>query len=93
MEGFAGELTCSEVVELVTDYLEGELQPRKRMVLEQHLLICQGCEAYLRQTRHTVWLLSLLHEDLTEFTPSEALLHRFRRWRANRLRDGDGPLQ
>ncbi|MDQ5874162.1 MAG: zf-HC2 domain-containing protein, partial [Actinomycetota bacterium] len=45
------ELTCRELVELVTDYLEGGLTPEDRMRFEEHLLICEGCSAYVDQVR------------------------------------------
>lgn len=47
-------ITCQEVVELVTDYLEGELDAGTRAELEAHLALCPGCGAYLAQMRQTI---------------------------------------
>jgi len=47
-------ITCQEVVELVTDYLEGELDEATRTELEAHLALCPGCHAYLEQMRQTI---------------------------------------
>src|SRR4029078_8803528 len=48
------DLACREVVELVTDYLEGVLDDRDRERFERHLGGCDGCAAYLEQMRVTL---------------------------------------
>ena len=53
----SADIACRELVELVTDYLEGALTPERRALLEQHLAACEGCAAYLDQMRRTVALL------------------------------------
>jgi len=50
----AGEIRCQEVVELVTDHLEGRLSAGRRARLELHLRSCPGCRAYLAQVRALV---------------------------------------
>jgi len=47
-------ISCQEVVELVTDYLEGELDDATRVELEAHLAFCPGCGTYLEQMRVTI---------------------------------------
>ena len=47
-------ISCQQVVELVTDYLEGELDAATRTELEAHLALCPGCDAYLAQMRTTI---------------------------------------
>jgi anti-sigma factor RsiW len=47
-------ISCQEVVELVTDYLEGELDEATTTELEAHLALCPGCDAYLTQMRATI---------------------------------------
>ena len=47
-------ITCQEVVELVTDYLEGELDDATRAEMEAHLALCPGCHTYLEQMRQTI---------------------------------------
>ena len=44
-------MTCREVVELMTDYLDNSLSPGDRARFEQHLSGCDGCTAYLAQLR------------------------------------------
>jgi anti-sigma factor RsiW len=56
------ELSCRELVELVTDYLEGVLTAAERMRFEAHLSECDGCEAYLEQMLLTIRALRLLRE-------------------------------
>lgn len=50
------EVQCKEVVEVLTDYLEGELPPEGRAALEQHLLTCEPCATYLQQLRTSISL-------------------------------------
>jgi len=48
------DLSCKEVVELVTDYLEGALNDAERTRFETHLVYCSGCDRYLDQMRGTI---------------------------------------
>jgi predicted anti-sigma-YlaC factor YlaD len=75
------ELTCKELVELVTDYLEGVLPPAERRRFEEHLAGCQGCRDYLQQMRETIRLTGQLTEEAIEPQAREALLHVFRAWK------------
>jgi anti-sigma factor RsiW len=50
------ELVCQELVELVTQYLEGRLEAGARARFEAHLAACEGCQIYLDQMRRTIWL-------------------------------------
>jgi anti-sigma factor RsiW len=58
----ADEVTCRELVELVTDYLEGALPPRTLSHVEEHLVICDPCAAYVEQMRTTIAWLGELRE-------------------------------
>jgi anti-sigma factor RsiW len=49
-------MTCQELVELVTDYLEDALTPEERERFEAHLDDCPGCRAYVEQMRVTIRL-------------------------------------
>ena len=57
------DVSCSEVVELVTDFLEGTLAIDRRDVFERHVAMCTWCETYLYQMRHTLIVLGGLRED------------------------------
>jgi len=75
------ELACIEVVELVTDYLEGALPRGARRRLERHLAGCEHCTEYVAQLRETLRLTGrLVPEDLSPEMRQE-LTAVFRRWR------------
>ena len=75
------ELTCQELVELVTDYLEGAMSDAERERFEQHLAICTGCRNYLDQMRRTIDMVGkLTEEDLTPAARDD-LLNLFRNWK------------
>lgn len=48
------ELTCREMVAVVTDYLEGQIRDVERQAIEGHLGDCPGCGEYVRQMRLTI---------------------------------------
>jgi anti-sigma factor RsiW len=56
------ELACQELVELLTDYLDGSLPAGERARLEAHLAECEACDAYLAQFRLTIRLIRLARE-------------------------------
>jgi anti-sigma factor RsiW len=67
MSQTAKELRCQELVELVTDYLEGALDPSRLAALDAHLAGCDGCGAYVEQMRQTVAALRGLGDGETLF--------------------------
>jgi anti-sigma factor RsiW len=75
------ELTCKELVEVVTDYLEGRMPAAQRRRFEEHLAFCQGCQTYLEQLRETIRLTGTLMEDDLEPEARAALLGVFRDWK------------
>ena len=65
-------LKCIEVVELVSDYLDGELDPETRRRVEAHLALCPACQVYVEQVRETVRTLRYLPaEELPEYAVVE----------------------
>jgi anti-sigma factor RsiW len=48
------DLTCKEVVEIVSDYLEGALSAEDRARFDAHLTVCDGCHTYVEQMRETI---------------------------------------
>ena len=48
------QVSCRQLVELVTDYLEGQLDPAREAALDAHLQDCHGCDTYVEQMRQTV---------------------------------------
>ena len=77
----ARDLVCREVVELVSDYLEGALAEGDRMRFEQHLAKCDGCSAYLDQMRQTVRLAGALAPEALDPVFRARLVVAFRDWR------------
>jgi anti-sigma factor RsiW len=75
------DLTCKEVVEIVTDYLEGSMSPEERRRFEAHLQDCNGCSTYLEQMRQTIQALGSLPEQSVSIEAQETLLHAFRDWK------------
>ena len=70
----AHSLTCHEVVELVTDYLEGRLSRRDRRRFEEHLKACDGCTAYVEQMRLTLRALGKIEEkDISRRAKAELM--------------------
>jgi anti-sigma factor RsiW len=76
----APALSCHEVVELVTDYLEEALPPEERRRVEEHLELCEGCTRYLEQMRETIRLTGMLSEEQIPDDQKSALLEAFRSW-------------
>jgi anti-sigma factor RsiW len=76
-----GELTCRELVEIVTDYLEGALSPEERIQFEKHLVMCDGCAIYLDQMRETIRLTGMLREEHVSEEARERLVEAFRGWK------------
>lgn len=58
-------MTCHELVDVLTDYLEGALDARRRADVERHVVICRGCANYLAQIRSTIDLLGRLADRPT----------------------------
>jgi predicted anti-sigma-YlaC factor YlaD len=75
-----GTLSCREMVEIVTDYLEGSMSAELRSRFEDHLSRCDGCSNYLRQMRETIRLTGMLTEEQIPADQRDRLLRAFRDW-------------
>jgi anti-sigma factor RsiW len=74
------ELVCQQVVELVTDYLDGALSRSDRRRFERHLKGCPNCSRYLEQMRATIAATGTLRlQDLSPQAEEEFTVL-FRRW-------------
>ena len=76
----AQEMTCKELVELVTDYLEGALPAGDRARFDEHLVGCPFCTIYLEQMRATISAAGTLPEESISPEAMAELLARFREW-------------
>jgi len=74
-------LVCRQVVELVSDYLEGALDARDRARFEAHLTRCDGCTAYLEQMRLTLRLTGRLDPEAVDPVFRDRLVDAFRDWK------------
>ena len=72
------EMTCKELVEVITDYLEGALPAEDRARFERHLGKCEGCHAYLDQMRGTINALGHLPPESLSPEAESALLDAFK---------------
>lgn len=75
------DLSCRELVELVTDYLEEKLAPGDRTRFELHLAYCDWCRTYLRQMRQVVVTAGKVTEETIDPAARDALLAAFRGWK------------
>ena len=71
-------ISCQEVVELVTDYLEGALAPDGAALFEQHLNFCDGCVWYVDQLRTTIATVGRIEEEAVPAAMRTQLLSAFR---------------
>ena len=74
------DLACRDVVELVTDYLEGSLDDRDRDRFERHLGGCDGCAAYLGQMQVTLRVAGRIEPEAIDPVFRERLMTAFRGW-------------
>jgi anti-sigma factor (TIGR02949 family) len=74
-------VTCSEVVELVTEYLDRTLPPGDATLVEQHLNFCEGCLWYVDQIRTTVATVGRIEPEEVPDDMRDRLLTAFRDWR------------
>jgi anti-sigma factor RsiW len=82
------DLSCQELVELVTDYLEGQLPEDDRARFEIHLGYCDACRKYLGQMRQVLSTAGKLRDDELQPEAMGALLEAFRAWKKG---PGSGP--
>jgi anti-sigma factor RsiW len=73
------DIACNELVELLTEYLEGTLPPDETAAVEEHLHGCDGCRTYLDQLRTTIELLGSATVDTLSDQAYEELLAAFGR--------------
>jgi anti-sigma factor RsiW len=75
------EMACQELVEVITDYLEGTLPEVDRARFDAHLATCPACQEYLEQMRALVRLTGKLTPKALGPETVDWLLGAFRRWR------------
>jgi anti-sigma factor RsiW len=72
------DVSCKEIVQIVSDYVEGVLPPAEREAVELHLNLCDGCTDYLLQLRLAIALTGELPADALPPQLEEELCQAFR---------------
>ena len=81
MTEIADQLSCQELVELVTEYLDDALPLADRARFEAHIAGCDGCTGYLEQIRLTIASTGRLASEQLDPAAEAALLDAFRDWK------------
>ena len=79
----AEHVSCQEVVELVSDYLEQALPADEAALVEQHLNFCEGCVWYVDEIRTTIASVGRIEEEDVPPETREKLLTAFRHWKGS----------
>ena len=74
-------LTCQEIVEIVTEYLEHALPPEQATLFEEHMNFCTDCAWYLEQMRTAVAAVGRIDEDDVPDEARQQLMSAFRHWK------------
>ena len=74
-------MTCKQLTELITDYLERRMPLSHRVRFQLHVGMCKHCRAYLRQMKATIRTLGLLPAETIPPDVREQLMKRFRNWK------------
>ena len=76
-------ISCQEVVELVTDYLDRALPADQAALFEQHINFCDGCVRYVEQIKATAEALGEVREEDLSSEAKDRLMAAFRNWRGS----------
>jgi predicted anti-sigma-YlaC factor YlaD len=76
-----GGISCRELIELITDYLEQMMPAEERARFDEHLAACEGCRTYLSQVQQIVERTGALREESIPPDAQAALLAAFRGWK------------
>jgi anti-sigma factor RsiW len=74
------EMPCQELVEVITDHLEGALPERDRIRFEEHLAVCGKCREYVAQFERTIAAVGVVKEQDLDPEVRAGLMEAFRGW-------------
>ena len=77
-------MDCNELVEVITDYLEGTLPEKDRARFDAHLLECPFCVTYLEQMRATLTAVGEIPVESLPPSARDELLRSFRDWKQHK---------
>jgi anti-sigma factor RsiW len=72
------DLACREFIALITDYVEGTLDPATVEAVQRHLAECPDCEVYLAQMRRTIEALGAVGVQSLSEQATEGIVAAFR---------------
>ena len=78
------EMECTELVEIVTAYLDDALSSSELARVRDHLNSCDGCQAHLDQMRTTARVLRSEPDAQASPEAADALARMFREWASGR---------
>jgi anti-sigma factor RsiW len=73
-------LTCRELVELITDYVEGALDAARHASVVRHLSECDECLRHAAQPQQTGGVLASMPADKVSAADRAALVATYRAW-------------
>lgn len=74
------EITCQEVVQWTSAYLDGHVGDDRKRRIVLHLAICAGCETYMKQIATVRDIVGLLPKTAKEPSDSHPLRQAFAAW-------------
>jgi predicted anti-sigma-YlaC factor YlaD len=74
-------MPCREIVEVITQYLEGGLLPEDRVRFEEHLEACSACRLYLDQMEEVIRTLGRIEVEQLAPEVQDELVAAFSGWR------------
>ena len=74
-------LSCKELVELVTDYLDGAMSDADRLRFDEHLDLCPPCVEYVAQIGRTIRVVGTTWREVEDTSQAKELLAIFRDWK------------
>jgi anti-sigma factor (TIGR02949 family) len=78
----SNEFSCQEMIEVVTNYLDGALPPEEQQRFERHLSYCAGCSTYVDQMRETIRQAGMVpREESLPPELREGIIAQFRTWK------------
>ncbi|MEO8841449.1 MAG: zf-HC2 domain-containing protein [Kofleriaceae bacterium] len=83
-------LSCKQITELLTDYLEGRMGLGDRMRFHMHVGMCKHCRAYLRQMKATVAAVGQLPDQPMPDDVRDEMRKRFANWHAAKAASATG---
>jgi anti-sigma factor RsiW len=73
-------LTCQQLVELITDYVEGALDEQRHADVVRHLSECDDCLRYVAQLQQTERVLASIQAPTLSSDDRAALIAAYRDW-------------